>query len=304
MISLKQLVHLTAIAEQGSMHKAADALGLTQPALTRSLNTLENLLDVRLFDRHSGGMQATPFCLEIIEKCQQVVIDVEDIQRAARLHQNMDVGELNIGVGGGVRELVLRTSIPKFVSRHPNIQIRVSEGKHEDLASELKKRNLDFLLIGLSSFEQSSEMHKETITTLPLSVMARSEHPLQSQKNLSIDQLIRFPIVSPAQVGPSHMLAAAATRAASEPIRPHIICSDFPTLISVLMCSDALLFSAPHNCEDELRQGALIELDFSHPELKTELGIIEMSKRSRSPAAQELVDILTKALSSQSADTD
>lgn len=296
MISLKQLVHLTAIAEQGNMHKAADALGLTQPALTRSLNTLENLLDVRLFDRHSGGMQATPFCLEIIEKCQQVVIDVEDIQRAARLHQNIEAGELNIGVGGGVRELVLRASVPEFVSRHPNIRIKVSEGKHEDLIGELKTRNLDFLLIGLSSFEQSSEIRKETITTLPLSVMARSGHPLQSQKKLSIDQLIRFPLVSPAQVGASHTLTAAITRAASEPIRPRVICSDFPTLISVLMCSDALLFSAPCNCEDELRQGALIELDFSHSDLKTELGIIEMSKRSRSPAAQEFIDILAEGI--------
>ena len=73
MVSLKQLVHLTAVAEHGNMHKAADVLGLTQPALTRSLNTLENLLDVRLFDRHSGGMQATSFCLEIIEQCQQEV---------------------------------------------------------------------------------------------------------------------------------------------------------------------------------------------------------------------------------------
>ena len=296
MVSLKQLVHLTAVAEHGNMHKAADVLGLTQPALTRSLNTLENLLDVKLFDRHSGGMQATPFCLEIIEQCQQVVIDVEDIQRAARLHQNIEVGELNIGVGGGVRELVLRASLPEFVSRHPKIRIKISEGKHEDLVSELKKRNLDFLLIGVSSFERSREIHKEVITVLPLSVMARKGHPLQSQKKLSFEQLVQYPIAAPAQVGPSHDLLSSSKKASPEAAGPQIICSDFPTLISVLMCSDSLLVSGPYNCEDELRQGTLVELDFSHPALSTELGIIEISKRSRSPAAQDFIDILAKGI--------
>lgn len=55
-VTVKQLRHLTAIAEQANMHKAAEVLHITQPALTRSLNTLESLLNVRLFDRHSGGM--------------------------------------------------------------------------------------------------------------------------------------------------------------------------------------------------------------------------------------------------------
>ena len=296
MISLKQLVHLTAIAEQGNMHKAADALGITQPALTRSLNTLEGLLEVRLFDRHSGGMQATPFCLEIIEKCQQVLIDVEDIQRAARLHQDIEVGELNVGVGGGVREMVLRASVPEFVSRHPNIRITVSEGKHEDLFQELKKRNVDFLVIGLSSFEDSSEIRKELITTVPLSVIARRGHPLQSRKNLSFSQLFEYPLVSPALVGSSHKLFKTVTETDSGLIGPHIICSDFPTLIGVLKRSDSLLFSAAFNCEDELRQGALVELDITHPALQTELGVVDLDKRSRSPAAQEFIDILAKGL--------
>ncbi len=90
MISLKQRRHLTVIAEQTNMHKAAEILHITQPALTRSLNTLEGLLNVRLFDRHSGGMRATPFCTEIVDKCQQILLDVEDIQRAARLLHDVE----------------------------------------------------------------------------------------------------------------------------------------------------------------------------------------------------------------------
>ena len=127
MVTVKQLRHLTAIVEQGNMHRAAESLHITQPALTRSLTTLEGLLDVRLFDRHSGGMQATPFCLEIIEKCQQILLDVEDIQRAARIYRNVEAGELHIGVGRGLRELVLRNSIPKFVSQHPNIVLPLAK---------------------------------------------------------------------------------------------------------------------------------------------------------------------------------
>ena len=298
MISLKQLRHLTVIAEQTNMHKAAEVLHITQPALTRSLNALEGALNVRLFDRHSGGMRATPFCIKILGKCERVLLDVEDIQRAARLFQNIEEGELNVGVGRGVRELVLRSSIPNFVSRYPKIQITVSEGTHEELIYRLKRRNIDFLVIGLNSFQKSNGLQKELITNVPLSVIARKGHPLQAEKNLSLNQLTQYPLMSPTSVGPEHPLSIALADSTPELLLPHIICGDYPTLISTLLCSDSVLISAAYNCASELRQGSLAELAVAHRALNTELGIIELDKRSRSPAVQKFIDILTEVLTS------
>lgn len=295
MASLKQLRHLTAIAEQGNMHKAAQVLHITQPALTRSLNALEGVLNVRLFDRHSGGMRATPFCLGIIDKCQQVLLEVEDIQRAARLYQDIEVGELHIGVGRGVRELVLRASLPEFVSQHPNISITVGEGTPEELDQRLKQRNVDLLITGLGSHSEVPEYRRELITNVPLSVITRKGHPLQSQKNISFSQLAKYPPITSTLVGPTHRLRATMQNATGLS-KPHITCSDFPTLIAVLLRSDSWLISAEYNCASELQQGALVKLDATHPSLNTELGIVEMDKRSRSPAAQKFIDILTKVV--------
>ncbi|WP_279252451.1 LysR family transcriptional regulator [Candidatus Seongchinamella marina] len=297
MASLKQLRHLTAIAEQGNMHKAAEVLHITQPALTRSLSTLERLLNVRLFDRHSGGMRPTIFCLEIIEKCQQVLLDVEDIQRAARIYQNIEAGELHIGVGRGVRELVLRTSLPEFVFQHPNISITVGEGTHEELDERLKQRNVDLLITGLGSHWEVNEYRRELITNVSLSVLTRKGHPLQSQKNISFSQLAKYPLITSTLVGPTHRLRDTVQNATGLS-KPHIACSDFPTLIAVLLCSDSWLISSEYNCAPELQQGTLVKLDATHPSLNTELGIIEMNKRSRSPAAQKFIDILTNKLTS------
>lgn len=297
MISLKQLRHLTVIAEQTNMHKAAEVLHITQPALTRSLNTLEGLLNVRLFDRHSGGMRATLFCTEIIGKCQQILLDVEDIQRAARIYQNIEVGELHIGVGRGVRELVLRTSVPEFVSQHPNISITVGEGTPEELDQRLKQRNVDLLITGLGSHSEVTEYRTELITNVPLSVITRKGHPMQSQKNISFSQLAKYPPITSTLVGPTHPLRDQI-QTATGLLKPHIACSDFPTLIAVLLCSDSWLVSSEYNCASELEQGALVKLDATHPSLNTELGIIELNKRSRSPAAQKFIDILKKELAS------
>ena len=296
MISLKQLRHLTVIAEQTNMHKAAEVLHITQPALTRSLNTLEGLLNVRLFDRHSGGMRATPFCTEIIDKCHQILFDVEDIQRAARLLHNVEEGELNVGVGRGIGELVLRNSIPEFVSRHPNIRITVVEGTHDDLTRGLELRDFDFLVIGLGSYQGASGLRKELITNVPLSVIARAGHPLQAGKNLSLSQLTQYALMSPTSVGSEHPLALAVADAKPELILPHVICGDYPTLISTLLCSDCVLISSVHNCESELRQGLLVALDVTHPALNAELGIIEIDKRSRSPAAEAFMTILVTSM--------
>ena len=239
-------------------------------------------------------MRATPFCLEIIDKCQQLLLDVDDIQRAARIYQNLEAGEINIGVGGGVRELVLRKSIPEFVSQHPHIGITVVEDTAAEAASKLKQRKVELLIAGLGSFRNESEFQSELIANVPLFAFVRSGHPLRSQKNISFGQLARYPLVSPTILGPTHPLLNAILNSGSEITKPHITCSDYPTLKNVLLGSDACLISAELNCESEVRQGMLVKLDFAHPALNTELGIIQLGKRSRSPAAQKYIDILTE----------
>ena len=295
MVTVKQLRHLTAIVEQGNMHKAAEALHLTQPALTRSLNTLESLLDVRLFDRHSGGMQATPFCLEIIEQCQQVLLDVDDIQRAARIYQNVEAGELRIGVGRGLREMVLRHSIPEFVSQHPNIRIDVTEDAPEELTRKLMNRDIELIAAGLGSYRQVNEFRHEFITNVPLSVIARKGHPLQSKREISVKQLTQYPIIAPTLVGTMHpMYKTLNTETGITEL--HLTCSDYPTLQDILVRSDSCLISSAFNCEPELQEGVLVKLDVTHPSLQTELGITEVEKRSRSPAAQKFIDILIEEI--------
>jgi len=295
MVTVKQLRHLTAIAEQGNMHKAAEALHLTQPALTRSLNTLESLLDVRLFDRHSGGMQATPFCLDIIEQCQQIVLDVDDIQRAARIYQNVEAGELRIGVGRGLRELVLGQSLPELVSQHPYIRIVVTDDTPEELTRKLINRDIELIAAGLGSYRHVSEFRREFITNLPLSVITRKGHPLQSKKKISLRQLAQYPLLVPTLLGPTHPLLNSMNTE-TELTEPHVTCSDYPTLKNVLVRSDSWLISSAFNCEAELQKGVLVKLDVTHPSLQTELGITEVNKRSRSPAAQKFIDILTKEI--------
>jgi len=296
MVTVKQLRHLTAIVEQGNMHKAAEALHLTQPALTRSLNTLENLLEVRLFDRHSGGMHATPFCLAIIEQCQQVLLDVDDIHRAARIHNNVEAGELSIGVGRALRELVLRHSIPEFVSQHPDVRIEITEDSPEELTRKLMNRDIELIAAGIGSYRQVNEFTHEFVTTVPLSVIARKGHPLESKKKLSFKQLTRYPLIAATNVGPTHPLWIAVNTQTGI-TGPHVTCSDYPTLIDVLIRSDSILISSAFNCEEELQDGVLVTLEFPHPSLQGDLGITEVEKRSRSPAAQKFIDILSEELS-------
>jgi DNA-binding transcriptional LysR family regulator len=267
MVTVKQLRHLTSIVEHGNMHKAAEALHLTQPALTRSLTTLESLLDVRLFDRHSGGMQATPFCLDIIEQCRQIVLDVDDIQRAARIYHNVEAGELRIGVGRGLRELVLRHSLPELVSQHPNIRIAVTEDSPEELTRKLMNRDIELIAAGLGSYRQVNEFRHEFVTNVPLSVIARKGHPLQSKKKISFKQLTQYPLIAPTLVGPMHPLSISMNTETGF-TRLHLICSDYPTLKDVLVRSDSCLISSAFNCEPELRDGVIQHVALNRPVIR------------------------------------
>jgi DNA-binding transcriptional LysR family regulator len=290
MITLKQLNHLQAICQYGTLHGAAKAVHLTHSALTRSLHNLEEALGISLFERHKTGMEPTEFCSKILLQSEQVLLAVKDIERDADLARNIEEGHLHIIVGPGTKGLVLRETLPNFFKQYPNIDIRITEAMPEDAKELLMKREADFLISGSGSFTGNTGLNIELIKPIPVQVLVRKDHPLVGQ-DITLAKLFTYPLVAASQLSNDHpFLKELAKKLNTEVnLTPKIICSDSLILKSILKKTDA--WAGSLSLELNLEDGELVSLGIDQLSLTNNLSVIELVGRSRSPAAQKFLDI-------------
>ena len=292
MITLKQLNHLQAICQYGSLQDAANAIYLTRSALTRSLHNLEEILGLALFERKKNGMQPTDFCLHVLAQSEKVLLAVKDIQRDADMACNIEQGSLVILVGAGARSLILRQVLPKFALAYPNIEVRISEAMPEEAKELLLKREADFLISGDGSFNRNDDFTFEIIKAVPVYIFVRKGHPIL-EKELNLVSLLGYPLVTASYFSPEHpFIKKISTRFKTDiKVSPKIVCSDYMALKEIVMNSDSWLVSPNLNMfmDKELDDGQLVSMDFGDLVLKTDISTIELADRSRSPAAKKFL---------------
>ena len=98
-MNLRQLEHLMALAEEGSFSRAAERMHLTQSALSRSLQGLEDELGARLIDRSGRRSTLTPLGEAVLARAQRIVLEAAEIERSAELLRQGEAGTIRVGLG-------------------------------------------------------------------------------------------------------------------------------------------------------------------------------------------------------------
>src|SRR3982751_2739758 len=100
-VTLVQLRHLISLAESGSFSKSAQAMYITQPALSRSIRALEDELGIPLFDRVGRRSELTSFGREVVERARHLVFEAGDLRDSGSQMREGQGGALRIGMGSG-----------------------------------------------------------------------------------------------------------------------------------------------------------------------------------------------------------
>lgn len=294
MLTLKQLKHLIAIHQHGSIHRAAEALYITQPALTRSLGKLEESFGIRLFDRSKSGMLATDFYMKIMDRCTHLLLEVEELEREAKLYQNLESGKLSIGLGRASQKLVLCTVLPRFVKSHPHIQVQIREGVPEELAYGLTNCCYDLVIAGVGSYRHFEGLVWQELQNLKVLLIVRKDHPLAQRRGIPLAELMNFPLISATELSASHPVYKQHPMLTE--LNMSVLCSDFYVLKQITLETDAVMVAAERQFQTELDEGSLDILDIAGLELMSELCAIELVGRSRSPAAQRFIALCQELL--------
>ena len=105
MIKLQQLAHALALGRHGNFHRAAAAQHLSQPALSRSIQSLEEGLGVPLFDRQSAAVTPTLYGEALLRRAAVIIEEAEELEREIRLLQGIETGTFTVAMGAYASEL-------------------------------------------------------------------------------------------------------------------------------------------------------------------------------------------------------
>lgn len=177
-MKLNQLRDVRAIAQNGSLRAAARALGLAQPALTRSVHELEHELGSPLFERKARGMTLTPVGEAFVRRANAILGDVQRAREEAEQISGGTCGSLVAGLSIAAHAALLPRSLPRFRGRYPDVRLRIIEGFFPTLESGLKDGSVDFYMGPRPATPVPEGLLLEKLFDNTRIVVCRSGHPL------------------------------------------------------------------------------------------------------------------------------
>ena len=277
-----------AVVEQGNISAASRELGTTQPALTKIISRVEDLVGVRLFDRSARGVSLTPFGRLFLEKTQVIEQQMMHLEQEVRARKSGISGTIALGVG----QFWLGPILPRVIGRlsvdSPDIQVKVRTGPREELLQQLKLGMLDMVL-GRITDDLPEQMIGEALAEVRLFLVARKGHPLEKRVQApSLEELNSFGWILPPRADPT--MRYAFTQHGLEPPTARVEVVSHNVIVGVLQFSDMVTIM-PDITVNSLSP-ELCRLNVDWLEWTRDAGVISMAERTLLPCCSRFLALL------------
>src|SRR3954463_4472106 len=145
-LRLSLLRAVDAVDAHGSLLKASAVLGVTQPSLTKSLRELEDMVQLRLFDRHSRGVRTTEAGLVFVRTARRVLAELRRLDEELDQLSSPGSGSVALGALPVAAAGVLPGTLARLKATYPHIQVRLQQGRTEDLLPLLASGEIDLIV--------------------------------------------------------------------------------------------------------------------------------------------------------------
>lgn len=289
-LKFRHLRVIDAIVTHESILQAAKALGLSQPALTKNLQEVEEIVGARLFDRHARGADPTPFGLTVAASARRLLSEIGRLEDELDAIEGGDGGPVVVGALPVAAAGVLPGALARLKIARPDIEVRVTQGRTEELISLLTLREIDLIIGQLYPMPQDDGLVRTPFYSEPISVLARHDHPIFTQgldiRLVLADYSLVLPTVSQ-RVG--REIDGLLAEMGIEPRQP--LRSSSPAMIrEILYATDSVAVMPHMMLAGDLLRGAMRLLPFETSARARPAGLIRRGETSLLRNAQAFVD--------------
>jgi DNA-binding transcriptional LysR family regulator len=298
-LELRQLRHVLALAQHGSFGRAAVALHMTQPALSRSVKVIEAEIGSVLFYRTAAGVTPTDQGRLVIRRARELVDAADEFDREVLRQRVGGTDLLNIGAGAYAAETLLPAALARFLPENDLVRIRISvRSNFDELPRLLRARQLDFFVAEFSTLVGQDDLDVQPLERHQGYFVGRKDHPFAG-RDFVPEVLFEYPFVALAQYPPRALQPLLALRQpvdAKRPGRPFpaIEFSSLAATKEILLKSDAIAGLMLPMVAEDLRQGSLVVLGTA-PWSYIHYGIVSLKGQGQSDASKRLMSALRDA---------
>ncbi|WP_050477505.1 LysR family transcriptional regulator [Herbaspirillum rhizosphaerae] len=281
------------LAESHHMPTVANALGITQPAVSASISDLETSLGATLFQRTPKGMLLTEAGALLLFRAKRALAELRHAEADISALKGTTQGRVVVGALPLSRTTILPRAIASVIAAHPQLRITTIEGPFDSLAARLRAGDIDFILGALRPPEYANDLHGEPLLEDKMSVIVRRGHPLTQKSKVTLDDLMRAQWILSGKGTPARTLFELSMSRKDTPAPTEVVeTSDLAILRGLLLHSDMVTAISAQQLEYEIHSNALQVLDFDLPRTSRTIGITQREESHPSPGAVVLMDAI------------
>ncbi len=239
-IDLKRLRYVVEIARAESITTAAETLGLTQPALTRSLGEVESVLGTRLFHRLPRGMQLTESGSRFVARARQILGEMDDLIADVSHSPEKVTGRLRLGISPSSWLPYARSALTELAVTYPGIKIEIVNGTVQELCPRLLRGELSGVLATSTYLSRWRDLEVIPLKKLSVGCLVRAKHPVTQMDQPGEADLLAYPLVMPSSVDPTYSDTAQRYLEHNLPMpQPHYMTDDWELIKDLVRVTDA-----------------------------------------------------------------
>ncbi|HSO47840.1 MAG TPA: LysR family transcriptional regulator, partial [Rhizobiaceae bacterium] len=192
--SARHLEIVKALAEHKHFGRAAETLGISQPALSKGLNHLEEIIGARLFDR-SGTVTPTEFGEIVLAHSESILNGFFELQHELEMAKGLDSGTLQISAGIFAAEASGQQALGMLSQRHPKLRCAVFVKDWVSVIEDVLNRASHLGFADVTLARDHPDLETELIREEVLVVFARAGHPLSGRGMVSFEEMMQYPWV-------------------------------------------------------------------------------------------------------------
>jgi DNA-binding transcriptional LysR family regulator len=291
-MDFEQLKTFQHVSRLKSFSRAAEKLGVTQPAISAQIRSLEKEVGARLFDRDGGKVTFTaagrlfePFAEHCLQCHCHILVAVNELYRSAR-------GEVSVAASEATSLYVLPRVFAQYKKHYTRVNLNIVRAEHLRSVEMVMNREVDFAVVSMPIDDARLVVHMIHRDDMVLAVAPN--HPLSAHATVKLEETLKFPLLLLKQGRQRNLLNHFFS---SVDVQPRIAMEvDSSELLKRLICAELGMGFLPRtNVLDEAHAGLLKVVSVEGMKLQRELALIYRKDRTLTHAAQAFLEIAAGA---------